>query len=110
MAVTGFKCESGADVFHAQQDVSRWLGARLGKRLSKALKELELAKKKEKKAVKKAQGFQFFNDKAKRINAEKMLEKAQKTQGDYHENLQGISEEVHPFSLHDNSINGAKEM
>ncbi|MCK5831793.1 MAG: hypothetical protein KAH20_15980 [Methylococcales bacterium] len=110
MAVTGFKCESGADVFHAQQDVSRWLGARLGKRLSKALKELESAKKKEKKAVKKVQGFQFFNDKAKRINAEKMLEKAQKTQDDYHENLQGISEEVHPFSLHDNSINGAKEI
>ena len=49
MAVTGFKCESGADVFHAQQDVSRWLGARIGKRVSKSLKELETARKAEKK-------------------------------------------------------------
>jgi hypothetical protein len=57
MAVTGFKCESGADVFHAQQDVSRWLGARLGKRISTALKELELAKKQEKKAIKKVASF-----------------------------------------------------
>ena len=110
MAVTGFKCESGADTFHAQQDVSRWLGARLGKRTSKALKELELARKQEKKAVKKAVGFKLFNHKFKRINAEKVLEKAQKTQTDYHENLQGISEEVHPFSLNDNSINDAEKI
>ncbi len=40
MAVTGFGCESGADVFHAQQDASRWLGARLGKRVTHAEKDL----------------------------------------------------------------------
>ena len=27
LALSGFECESGADAFHAQQDVSRWLGA-----------------------------------------------------------------------------------
>jgi len=110
MAVTGFKCESGADTFHAQQDVSRWLGARLGKRISKALKELESARKQEKKAVKKAMGFKLFNHKFRRINAEKELEKARQTQTDYHENLQGISEEIHPFSLNDNSINDAEKI
>jgi len=110
MAVTGFKCESGADVFHAQQDVSRWLGARLGKRTSKALKELDSARKQEKKAVKKWVGFKLFQHKFKRINAEKELEKAQKTQVDYLENLQGISEEIHPFSLNDNRINEATEI
>ena len=41
---------------------------------------------------------------------EKVLEKAQQTQTDYHENLQGISEEVHPFSLNDNSINDAEKI
>lgn len=110
MAVTGFKCESGADVFHAQQDVSRWLGARLGKCVSKAFKELESARKQEKKAVKKAVGFKLFNHKARRINAEKVLEKAEKTQVDYHDNLQGISEEVHPFSINDNRINDAEKI
>ena len=110
MAVTGFKCESGADVFHAQQDVSRWLGARLGKRTSAAQKELELAQKQEKKAVKKAHGFKLFNSIFKRIHAEKTLEKTQQTQADYYENLQGISEEIHPFSLDDNRINDAEKI
>ena len=110
MAVTGFKCESGADVFHAQQDVSRWLGARIGKRVSKSLKELETARKAEKKATQKVIGFKLFSLKFNRINAEKTLEKTQQTQTDYHENLQGISEEIHPFSLSDNSINDAEKV
>jgi AraC-like DNA-binding protein len=50
------------------------------------------------------------NHKFRRINAEKALEKAQQTQANYHENLQGISEEVHPFSLNDNSINDAEKI
>jgi hypothetical protein len=28
----------------------------------------------------------------------------------YHENLQGISQEIHPFSLTDNAINDAKNV
>ncbi|GAW87631.1 hypothetical protein bplSymb_SCF12003P001 [Bathymodiolus platifrons methanotrophic gill symbiont] len=39
MAITGFGCESGADIFHAQQDAVRWLGASLGRRLSNAEKQ-----------------------------------------------------------------------
>ncbi len=38
LAITGFDCESGADVFHAQQDVSRWLGSSIKGKV-KALKE-----------------------------------------------------------------------
>jgi hypothetical protein len=29
IAITGFDCQSGADTFHAQYDVSKWLGAKL---------------------------------------------------------------------------------
>ena len=108
MAITGFKCDSGADVFHAQQDVSRWLGARIGKRVSKAIKQLEVAYKAEKKGIKKATGFKLFNLKFNRINAEKELKKAQQKQADYHENLHGIAGEVHPFSINDNSMNDAE--
>jgi len=110
MAVTGFKCESGADVFHAQQDVSRWLGARLGKQISQAEKELDLACKQEKKVAKKIGGFKLFNYKFKRIHSEVTLKKAQQTQADYYDNLQGISEDLHPFSLHDNRINDADKI
>jgi Family of unknown function (DUF6399) len=104
MAVTGFGCESGADVFHTQQDASRWLGARLGKRVTQGLAASQAA---EDKVLKKADGITSAVLEAERISAEKTLEAARQSQQDYHENLQGIGDEVHPFSMVDNSINDA---
>lgn len=104
MAVTGFKCESGADIFHAQQDACRWLGARIGKRVTVAEKSLETLTN----ILKKTAGFRFFNLKVKMINAEKKLKTVRQSQEDYHENLQGLGDDVHPFSLTDNSINTAE--
>jgi len=110
MAVTGFKCESGADVFHAQQDASRWLGAKVGKHQTSAEKKVDITQKAEQKPSKKQTGFQRLVLKEERINAEKALTHAKKNTQDYHDNLQGIAEEVHPFSLTDNTIKSAKEV
>lgn len=110
MAIIGFECESGADVFHAQQDVSRWLGARLGKRVTTAEKMLEAAQTDESKVSKNATLREDIILKAKKFTAEKNLETAKQSQQDYHENLQGIGDEVHPFSLTDNSINTAEKV
>ncbi len=44
------------------------------------------------------------------IMAQKKIGDSQQAQTDYHENLQGISEEIHPFSLMDNAINDAKKV
>jgi hypothetical protein len=110
MAVTGFGCESGADVFHAQQDASRWLGARLGKRVTNAQKDLAAAQAAEDKAAKKADGVASASLEADRISAEKTLEAAKQSQQDYHENLQGIGDEVHPFSVVDSSVNDAEKV
>ena len=110
MAVTGFGCESGADVFHAQQDASRWLGARLGKRVTHAQKDLAAAQAAEDKAVKKADTVASASLEADRISAEKTLEAAKQSQQDYHENLQGIGDEVHPFSVFDSSVNDAEKV
>jgi len=79
LAITGFKCESGADVFHAQQDVSRWLGARLGKRVTTAEKSLEAAKTVEEKDSKKATLREFCILKINSENAEKTLETAKQS-------------------------------
>jgi hypothetical protein len=38
------------------------------------------------------------------IKAEKTFNNAKKSSADYHENLQGVSEDLHPFSLEDNGI------
>lgn len=110
MAETGFECESGADVFHAQQDVSRLLGAKIGKGAAKAEKQLAEAKEKEEKIKETTKEARVITLKTNRVEAEKELEKAQKIQADYHENLQGIADEIHPFSLRDSSINKAEEI
>lgn len=110
LAVTGFECESGADVFHAQQDVSRWLGAKLGKRVTTAEKNLDVAKTAENKNSKMATLREFFMLRNNTIKAEQTVETAQKTQQAYHENLRGMSDEVHPFSPMDNSINTAEKV
>jgi hypothetical protein len=110
MAVTGFECESGADVFHAQRDASRWLGARLGKQVTAAEKDLEAAQTAESKDTKEARLAEEPSLTAKTLTAEKSLETAKQSQQDYHENLQGISDEIHPFSLTDNRINTAEKV
>lgn len=111
MAVTGFNCESGADTFHAQQDMSRALGGRIGKRVATASKQLEVAQRSENKAIhKKFSGFKLFNRKVTRMSAQKKLDQAKQAQTDYHDNLQGIAEEVHPFSLIDSQINDAEKV
>ena len=50
LAVTGFECDSGADLFHAQQDLSRWLGSKLARHASTAEKHLIVAQAAEEKA------------------------------------------------------------
>lgn len=85
LAMTGFKCESGADLFHAQQDVVRWLGASLGRRLSNAEKQLTAASEPEDIAL-----------------AEQNVASRKESKLQYHENLQGLSEDLHPFSLLNN--------
>ena len=110
MAVTGFECKSGADVFHAQQDVSRWLGARTGKRLSKAQKQMEKVQARESRIKDSTKKSRVITLKEQRIAGEIELKAAQEIQAEYHENLQGIAAEIHPFALTDNAVNDAKKV
>lgn len=110
MAVTGFECGSGADVFHAQQDVSRWLGARIGKRAAGAEKEMEKAEEKEGNIKDSTKEARVIMLKEQKTEAETELKEAKEIQAEYHENLQGIADEVHPFSLTDNRRNDAEEV
>ena len=101
LAVTGFDCQSGADTFHAQYDVSKWLGAKLGRRKAQAEKQHEatlqtLAKNP---ATDDAALFEQA------IRDEQTCAEIQETLADYHENLLGIGDEIHPFSILDNTCN-----
>jgi len=110
LAITGFECQSGADTFHAQYDVSKWLGAKLGRLNAQAKKRHEAAlqtvtKQQECVSTKALSGLaeQALHD-------EKACVEIQKTLADYHENLPGISDEIHPFSLQDNQPNDTERV
>lgn len=95
LAITGFDCASGADTFHAQQDVSKWLGAKLGRRKAQAEKQADgIATK----SASTSTGQPNTEHGQACADSETALR-------DYHENLLGIGDEIHPFSVVDNSRN-----
>jgi hypothetical protein len=98
LAVDGFDCVSGADIFHAQQDISRWLGSRLGrhhKQAKVAYEQADAASKKDPKHVKKRLAA---------VDAELAYAKIQQDHEAYHKHLTGISDEIHPFSVQNNQV------
>jgi len=110
MALTGFECKSGADLFHAQQDVSRFLGGSLGRRLSSSEKALEKVKNSEEKAEKRHDEATATALKQSHTDAEEKLKSIKQSKQDYHENLQRVSQTLHPFSIDDNSINNEESI
>ena len=90
LAVEGFGCESGADTFHAQYDITKWLSTSFSRMVKHAKKGLENLKP---------------IDKEEEIESLQYLESCQKGQSDYRKEVLGIGEEIHPFSLKTNQIN-----
>jgi hypothetical protein len=93
LAITGFDCQSGADIFHAQHDVSKWLGATLGRRHEQAKTQLETAEEMSQKSL------NSVPELVQLVDAERGYKKIQEARAEYHENLAGIAEDLHPFSL-----------
>ena len=104
LAITGFDCPSGADLFHAQHDVSKWLGATLGRRHEQAKTRHEAAKAISQKNPGK------LPELVEHVDAERAYEPIHAARQDYHENLAGIAEDVHPFSLQTQQVNRAEQV
>jgi len=112
LAVEGFECPSGADLFHAQYDISKWLGSRLQRQCESARKtmqesETELQELKEKGAAERSLRYfkRGFVNRAKRCSR-----KMERVREAYLENLHGVSEAIHPFSISDRSPQTATEI
>ena len=98
LAVTGFECASGADVFHEQYGISKWLSSALGRRKAKAQVQCDDAENALKTKSSNVSAEETEVLQAQRISAQETLENADKMQQEYREQLQAIAEEVHPFS------------
>ncbi|MCP4933348.1 MAG: hypothetical protein GY927_03880 [bacterium] len=96
LATHGFSCAPGADLFHAQYELSKWLGAGLYRRLGNAVNKL-------KKAQRAQQGVENRADEPQKAEplhqAEDQLRQLEQAKQAYSEIQQGISESVHAFSL-----------
>ena len=97
LAVTGFECGSGADLFHAQYDISRWLGTKLGRQQAQAEKQQQAAEA----ALQQAPADDDLQPLVALVDAEMAHKAISTTCTDYQEQLAGIAEDVHPFRLHD---------
>ena len=104
LAITGFSCQSGADLFHAQRDVSKWLGAILGRQYTHAKTQKESAEAMSQK------NLNSVPEMVQLVDAEQAYKQIQETRADYHENLAGISDDVHPYSLQSQQPNRSEQV
>ena len=97
LAVEGFGCASGADTFHEQYGISRWLSPALGRRKAKADKCCAAAQKALESPPAGAGAGERADLEAQRAQAMEALAQVEAAQKGYRGNLLGISEEVHPL-------------
>ena len=106
LAVTGFECQSGADVFHAQQDISRWLGSSIKRKTASLKKVLS--------SLKATTGHKDTVETESSLKEQKegedALEAAKNIRSAYQQNLRGVAEDIHPFKLNDNTINTSEQV
>lgn len=93
LAISGFGCGAGADLFHAQQDISRWLGAKLGRRHVQAKTQMDAAE-----AVLAQKKAPTIAEIEVVVDAELAYKQIDSACRMYHENLAGVAEDVHPFA------------
>ncbi len=96
LATHSFNCAPGADLFHSQYELSKWLGAGLYRRLGRAVNRLKKAQQAQEPFENRADE----NEKAAQLHqAEDQLRQREEAKQAFSEIQQGISESVHPFSL-----------
>ena len=99
LALSGFCCEAGADLFHAQYDISKWLGTGLGRKISQAQTQLKKVKEALFSLQKKKTATQKIEQKEQELKEhEAILRTLKKGQELYSDALRKVSEILHPFS------------
>jgi hypothetical protein len=100
LALDGFNCCAGADLFHAQRDISQWLGQGFYQRLGKATKRLKTSREKLDKITEKCvdgEAIKIQEQIFKQDEAE--LYKIEQGKQTYRNTQQAVSESVHAFDL-----------
>jgi polyhydroxyalkanoate synthesis regulator phasin len=95
LAAAGLGCPSGADLFHAQQELTRWLGCGFGRRLGEVKKQIQ-----ELQETSQALGVTTSESAKQLLDAVHEYQKRlQEGKEKYRSLLQNISKTAHPFAL-----------
>lgn len=112
LAVAGFGCPSGADLFHAQYDISKWLGARVQRQWASAQKAWQAAETELQDLKEKGTADRSLQSVKEGIvkRAKSCSRKIAQVRDTYLETLHGVAEALHPFSLVDSTPQTAPEI
>jgi len=103
LALSGFNCAAGADIFHAQYDISKWMGTSFGRQLSKGITQLKKTEEALCSLNKKGTKSQQIKLKEQELKQDKAyLARIERGHNEYSETQQKISETLHAFSTKDN--------
>ena len=112
LALAGFECAAGADLFHGQYTISKWLGAALARRSAQLSKPLQKAKERlARMGQQRSVDPKRIQEKEQQVeHYENQLQGVRSAQERYHNTLRGVSEAVHPFRLEDSAAQTAEQV
>ena len=111
LATSGFGSLAGADIFHAQYDISKWLGCSLYGKKGRASKQLKEAEEKKAEIEKKGGKSEKIEEQKERIaQYEKKLKTIEESQEAYDKAQRTVSVAVHAFSVADNTPQSSKQV
>jgi hypothetical protein len=104
LGLEGFGCRAGADLFHGENEISKWLGFAFYRRLGQLTKALDKAKERLAVLQKKDAKPELIKEMACEIEKHEIdLQKVRSGKEEYRNVLQEISKAVHPFALKENN-------
>ena len=104
LALEGFECRSGADLFHGEYEITKWLGLAFRRQLGQVKKQLERTKKKLDVLRKTDSEPKDIQEQTRKIEQhEAKLRMLHSGKDDYQGALWEISKAVHPFTLEESN-------
>lgn len=104
LGLEGFECQAGADLFHGEYDISKWMGLAFYRQLGQITKALDKTKKCLAALQQKDEKSVLIKEMACEIEKNEVeLQRYRSGKGEYLSVLQEISKAVHPFTIEENN-------
>lgn len=111
LAISSLGCLAGADIFHAQYDISKWLGRAMHGKFGRALKRSREAEEKKTSLEEKGARPEKIEEQEQRIEqCKEKLEVIEEGRQAYSEAQLSVSAAVHAFSAQDNTPQSSEQV